>query len=353
MVKPRVCVAGPLLGSNEGWVVSQGEVLGERLMDEGYEVLMTSSKLGRWRRMIDIFVSLIKWRRRYDVVVVMVYSGPAFWVARMAAGLANRLRKKLVLWLHGGALPSYLGEHPAARRWLETAADRIIAPSHYLLANLSGATPKLIIRNTLPVEQVPFMPRRDLLPSMLWMRTFHSIYQPLLALDVVELLVTKGVAATLTFAGQDKGMRDVVASAVEERGLADHVSILGFLDEDAKLAAFARHDIYLNTTAVDNFPVSLVEAAAAGLIVVSTAVGGIPSLFTDGINALLADTSDPVDLADAVVRVVDEPLLAERLSREGRNLAELCTWREIGGQWTGLLDDLQDGKDGRGPAAVR
>jgi glycosyltransferase involved in cell wall biosynthesis len=105
--------------------------------------------------------------------------------------------------------------------------------------------------------------------------------------------------------------------------------------------AFAQHDVFLNTTRVDNAPVSLLEAAAHGLVVVSTPAGGITELFTDGVDALLAGDAD--GLAAAVSRVVDDPVLARRLSGAGLVLADSASWAQVGPVWHDLLDRLVDG----------
>src|SRR5205807_10486573 len=81
-------------------------------------------------------------------------------------------------------------------------------------------------------------------------------------------------------------------------------------------------DIFLNTTNVDNTPVSVLEAMACGLCVVSTNVGGLPDLLRDGEDALLVPPREPDAMAAAVRRLLREPGLAERLSRNGRGKAE-------------------------------
>ena len=87
-----------------------------------------------------------------------------------------------------------------------------------------------------------------------------------------------------------------------------------------------RGDVFLNTTNVDNTPVSVIEAMACGLPVVSTAVGGVPYLIEHGKDGLLVPPSDARAMADAVRRLLKDPDLAEALARAARLKVEAWDW---------------------------
>jgi glycosyltransferase involved in cell wall biosynthesis len=81
----------------------------------------------------------------------------------------------------------------------------------------------------------------------------------------------------------------------------------------------------------------VLEAAAFGLPVVSTDVGGIPSLLRDGEEALLVPEGDAEAMAGAVRRLLEEPGLAGRLSAAGREVAERSSWERVRPLWEELL----------------
>lgn len=334
----RVGIVGPLLGTNPGWVTGQGEVLAEHLAGDGVEVRTASAVVGGPGRALDTFRRVRSWRGTVDVVVVLGYSGRAFALTDLGSRTAAQLDVPVILWLHGGNLPGFADRHT---RWVARVlgqVDALVAPSPYL-ARLGARVGRevTVIPNVLPMPPAGRV-REHGAPNVLWMRTFHPLYRPELAVAAFAELHRRRPAATLTLAGQDKGELEATRRLVARSGLEDAVTFAGFLDPAGKAEAFAVHDLFLNTTRIDNAPVSLLEAAAHGLVVVSTPAGGIADLFSDGIDVLLAE--DAAGLAGALEAVLDDPPLAARLSAAGRRLAESATWPHVGPRWHALLDDL-------------
>ena len=117
----------------------------------------------------------------------------------------------------------------------------------------------------------------------------------------------------------------------------DRVTITGGVPKNMVPSALAQSDIFLNTADADNAPVSVTEAMACGLCVVSTDVGGLRDLVTDGEDALLVAPNDPAAMAMAVERVLADPELAARLSTCGRRQAETRDWSAVLPRWEAIL----------------
>ena len=135
-------------------------------------------------------------------------------------------------------------------------------------------------------------------------------------------------------------MQRAVQDMASRLGLGDAVSFPGFLDIDGKVREGDRADIFISTSHVDNMPVAVVEACAMGLPVVSTAVGGVPDLITDGHTGLLVPDGDVESMVAAIRRLLQEPALAETLSHGGRRLAEQSAWETVRGEWEGVFARL-------------
>ena len=345
--RPRLCFVGPMLGVNPGWVTTQGELLAGLLAEVGYATRLTSHKPARLPRLIDTLSSLIAWRNDIDLVIHQVFSGPAFAITDAATALGRALGLRQIAVLHGGALPEFAAGHG---RWVRRVLRRVaavVAPSTYL-AETFAAYPELaprlrVIPNILEIENYPYRHREAVEPRLLWMRTFHEVYHPQMAIEALVELRHAHPGATLTMAGQEKGLHAAVQELAGRRGLAEAVRFPGFLGPADKAREFAAHDIYLNTNRVDNMPVSVLEAAAFGLPVVATAVGGVPHLLRDGETGLLVPDGDAGAMAQAVRRLLDEPGLAAKLSANGRRLAESCAWEPVRAQWEALFGEVLHG----------
>lgn len=343
---PRLCLVGPMLGVNPGWVSTQGEIMAGLLSESGYHVLLTSTRPARLPRLADTLGSLIVWRKDIDLVIHQVFSGPAFGITAAASILCQWLRLPQIFVLRGGALPEFAASRPGWVKRVMRRAAAIVAPSAYLAgvfeSILEPGTRMRIIPNILAIENYPFRHRPIVQPRLLWMRTFHEIYNPVMAVEVLADLRQTHPATTLTMAGQEKGLHAEVVAGVRRWGLTDAVRFPGFLDLPSKVREFDEHDIYLNTNRVDNMPVSVLEAGAFGLPVVATTVGGIPYLLNDGETGLLVPDGDVKAMADSVRRLLDEPDLAGLLSANGRALAESCSWGAVRAQWEALFQEVLD-----------
>lgn len=340
--RPRLALVGPMLSRNEGWVATQGEILGDLLSREGYDVRLTSGYVARSRRLADTLASLVAWRNQVDLVIHMVFSGPAFHVTDAASALCRTLGWPQIFVLHGGSLPEFAADNQQRVGRVLGRAAAVVSPSGFLSSIFSAefGQPVTVIPNILEIDDYPFRLRTSAAPRLLWMRTFHEIYQPQLAIETLVELRRTHPQATLTMAGQDKGLLPTLQAMVADLNLTDAVRFAGFLDKAGKDSEFANHDIYLNTNRVDNMPVSVLEAAAYGVPVVATAVGGIPFLLRDGETGLLVPDGDAPAMAAGVERLLTVPALTQRLSDNGRRLAEASAWPVVRAQWEALFQSV-------------
>jgi glycosyltransferase involved in cell wall biosynthesis len=337
---PRLGLVGHLLSAH-GRVTTTTEVMAGLLRADGYDVRTTSSRNGAVARLVDTVWSLLRWRGRVDVLLVSTYSGRSFALADVTTMVARALGLPVVLVLHGGALPDQFARHPRWARRVLRRARAVVAPSGYLAAaTRSIGLAAEVIPNPLAIERYEFRVRSSVAPELLWMRTFESHYDPGLALHALVVLQRRFPDATLTMAGPDYGLLEATRSLATELGIRDAVTFAGYLDDAGKAREFSGHDVFLNTNLVDNAPVSVLEAAAFGLPIVATAVGGIPYLLADRETAMLVPPSDPDAMAAAVTELLLDPILAGALSTAGRALAEQSSWPVVRGEWFDLIEQV-------------
>ena len=334
VARPRICIVGPMVGRHPGRVVHQGEILADGLRAVGYDVTAVSTYANRYLRLADIVNVLVRRGRRIDVLVVQVYGGPSFVVEDIASALGRQFLHRIVMVLHGGAMPEFMSRFPHWTRRVLRRSDAIVAPSRFLVRALQQhGLEARVIPNAIHLTAYDYRHRAKVTPRLLWMRSFHDTYNPMLALRTLARVRSWYPDATLVMAGQDSGLESAVRDAATRLGLQHAIRFPGFLDGDAKRREGSLADIFLNTNRVDNMPVAIVEAAAMGLPVISTRVGGIPDLLTDGETGLIVPTDDDEAMAAAVRRLVSDPELASRLSAAGRRLAERSSWDAVLPQW--------------------
>ncbi len=105
-----------------------------------------------------------------------------------------------------------------------------------------------------------------------------------------------------------------------ELGLAGRVHFLGQRDDVPDLLSAL--DLFVLPSHSEGVSLALLEAMAAGLPVIATAVGGLPEVVTDGDNGLLVPPEDPEALATALERLLEDPALAQRLGANARRHVE-------------------------------
>jgi glycosyltransferase involved in cell wall biosynthesis len=316
------------------------EDLAEQFKARGWHVIITSTIRGRLARIYDMLKTAWSERSRYSIAQVDVYSGPAFFWAEAVCLVLRIVRKPYILTLHGGNLPFFAGRWPGRVKCLLKSAVAVTSPSPYLLQNLSPYRNDMImIPNPLDIRAYEFKLRRQVRPKLVWLRAFHSVYNPSLAPKALALLAKDYEDSNLTMAGPDKadGSLHEAQEVVERLGVADRITICGKVAKSDVPTWINRGDIFLNTSNVDNAPVSVLEAMACGLCVVSTNVGGIPYLLEHEKDALLVPPDDPEAMACAVRRIVSEPGLAEGLSFNARRKGEQFDWSRVMPLWETLL----------------
>ena len=172
-----------MLGKNPGYVTVQGEILYSLFKRDGYPVISTSSIINRYLRLIDIIKTIIGLNKEFDILIIHVYGGRSFVVEDIASWLGIRFNKKMVMFLHGGAMPEFMTRFPYWSNRVLQRANLIIAPSKYLAREVQKrGFPAQIIPNVVRnISELPYKPRRDIKPNLLWMRSFDSIYRPEMA----------------------------------------------------------------------------------------------------------------------------------------------------------------------------
>jgi glycosyltransferase involved in cell wall biosynthesis len=336
-MKSKILYIGNRL-STKGKTFTTIDTLSVLLESEGYEVKKASSVSNKILRILDMCQQTFKQRDWADYVLMDTYSTMNFWYAITVAGLCRSLGLKYIPILHGGNLPHRLKTHPRILKNFLNKAHKLVSPSDYLKHAFAKAGFHNIqaIPNSIELEKYEFKARENVQPKLLWVRSFAAIYNPLMAVKVLEALKTSFPEAQLTMVGPDKdGSLELCKNWANDKGLS--VTFTGLLPKTEWTTLAAAHDIFINTSRFDNMPVSVIEAMALGLPIVSTNVGGIPFMIQNRVNGMLVPDNDVLAMKAAIEELIKNSKLVSDISINAREFTEKLDWLQIKKLWNNLL----------------
>lgn len=163
------------------------------------------------------------------------------------------------------------------------------------------------------VEASPALPMSLVDADLITVGTLEARKNQRYALEIIAAAHAAGHPLTLSIAGDgpDRAMLEAHAAAL---GIAESVRFLGYVPSASQL--FSHHRACLHVATMENLPLTLIEAMARGTPVFASAVGGVPEVFSDGVEG----RSLPLDDAQAAATIVCEWLCLdrERLAEAGQ-----------------------------------
>ena len=313
-------------------------VLSRLLETEGYEVIVSSNKKQVVIRLLAMCFSVIRYRNKADYILIDTFSTLNFYYAYFTSQLARIFKIKYIPILHGGNLPHRIKERKYIAKQIFANAYKNVAPSNYLkVAFEKEGFDTILIPNIVEIADYKFKKRVSFTPRILWVRAFKEIYNPKLAIEVLKKVKEQFIDAKLCMVGPiaDNSYKDcfALASALE---LLDAVEFTGVLPKEVWHQKSTEFDIFINTTNFDNTPVSVMEAMALGLPVVSTNVGGIPYLLKDGVDAILVESNNAEDMSSAIIRIIANDFKCFAIN--ARKKVEGFSWVVNRNKWLKILN---------------
>lgn len=281
------------------------------------------------------------WRAISEAEIVHAFSASrsSFLIATLPALLVARLRgRKTIVNYRSSRAFAHL-KASAVSRTAISRTDCVVVASQYL-ANIFQhfGIQAYVVRNTVDLLQFPFHVRRPLRPRLLCTRNFYDCCGVDLVIRAFCKMKETFPEARLWLAGtgpQGPALRRLV----QELRL-EGVQFAGRVDRDAIGGLYAASDVFINASRNDNAPVSILEAFASGLPVITTAAGGIPEIVEQEVTGLLSEVGDWQGLAENAVRLLRQQALAEELSRRAHEKLQQHSWPVIRNRWLAIYESL-------------
>lgn len=312
--------------------------LGAALETEGYSIYYASDKTIKILRMLDMIFTFFKYKNKVDFVLIDTYSTYNFYYALIISQLCRVFKLTYFTSLNGGNLPMRLKLYPKMSSVIFNHAIYNIAPSEYLKVAFEnhGYNNIKYIPNSIEINKYPILDKKFDKPRLLYVRSFAKIYNPKLAIKVLRLLIKRGVEAELCMIGPDSdGSLQDVKMLARKNNLK--VRFTGKLSKTEWTALSKEYNVFINTTNVDNTPVSVIEAMALGLPIVSTNVGGMPFLIENDYDGLLVKPNDVNAMVTAIEKIFNNSIKRNTLIKNARLKAEKFDWHHVKKLWFEVL----------------
>ena len=274
------------------------------------------------------------WRGLRDVDIAHIFSASywSFLLAPAPAWLFARLRgKKRLINYRSGEARDHLRRFRSGR-FVLSRVDEIVAPSGYLVDVFHEFGLKaVVVPNVVDLSQFHYRERDPLHPYLVCTRGFSAYYSVDVVVRAFAEVKQAYPEAKLDLVGGGPLEVDV-RKLVAELKLSD-VNFAGVASRDEIGKCYERADIFINASWLDNMPVSIIEAFAAGTPVVTTSPESIPYLVEHERTGLLSPVGDEKALAANVLRLLRDPALAGRLAQNAYRESSKYTWDAVRGQW--------------------
>jgi glycosyltransferase involved in cell wall biosynthesis len=333
---------------------NQCEQLVYMLKQEGLQVELVQSNPPYWplwvgqipvlralARLLPYTLRLWQAAARADVVHVLANSGWAWHLFAAPAVAIARLRGPAVIVnYHGGDADAFFAHAPRYVLKMLAGASLMVIPSTFLQ--------RVAARYGLQVEIIPngidlsrfkpaqpshtHEPQSRCAPHLLVTRNLEPIYDIATAIRAFARIRAVFPLASLTIAGSGPEGARLRALALQ-LGLGACVHFVGRVKNEDIPRLYASATCLLNPSTVDNMPISILEAFACGVPVVSTRVGGIPDMLEDGVSGLLVPVGDDAAMARSALRILESTCLAAKLRTAGLEQAEKYNWSDVKRQW--------------------
>ncbi|NNK88814.1 MAG: glycosyltransferase family 4 protein [Flavobacteriaceae bacterium] len=323
--------------SSHGNTITSIETLSKKL-SAYYKIKTASTKKNKVFRLLDMMYIVFRNRSWADMVLIDTYSTLNFYYAFAVSQLCRILGIKYISFLKGGNLEHRLKNNKFLSKLMFKHAYLLIAPSYFLMDLFEeyGYNKLICIPNTIEIKDYDYKEADLDTIRLLWVRSLSKIYNPEMAVEVLDAIIKLGFKAELCMVGPDKdGSMGRVKNLADSKNV--QVKFTGNLTREEWRSLSEKYNIFINTTDFDNTPVSVMEAMALGLPVVSTNVGGLPYLIQDHYDGMLVKKADVNGMVLAILNLYHNPEMARKISRQARIKVEQFDWEIIKEQRSEIL----------------
>lgn len=281
------------------------------------------SKIKKLLTFVKAFFTFLYWmlyHKEIKIVHVHGASNASFWRKRIFIKLAKMFRKKVVFHLHGGMFQVFYAHHPRAVRKTIEKCDCVIALSEYWkqwLETIFNCKKIVIIKNAIDAPVLHKIPHDK----------FNLLFLGLLSenkgiYDLLDVIANHKNELFGKFQLLIGGNGDVgkVKDIIKNSNISDMVTFEGWVSGAKKVHLFNLADALILPSYHEGVPITILEAESYELPIISTKVGGIPEIVTNGKNGILIEPGDKKAIYNAVITLMSDQRLALQMGQSSKNV---------------------------------
>lgn len=312
---------------NTGGISAQVDLLRMKLQEECILSEIFSTE-GSWFYRMSVLLRLLIIGKRFDVFHIHGCSRFGFFPIVVGVIVGKVLQKKIIVTYHGGDANVFFKKHRPFVRFFLTKADTNIVLSGFLGEVFDRySIPNTIIPNILEFSDKQFVEREVIQPHYISIRSLRKLYNIDCILKAFAIVQQKYSEATLQILG-DGNCRADLENLAESLKL-QNVRFYGQISNSDIYHYLSEADIFVSAPIIDNQPVSILEAYNAGLLVISSRVGGVPYMLEDSRTGLLFESNNCDALAEKMIFAIKEQELSKTIILTANKELKNYSWSNI------------------------
>lgn len=292
------------------------------------------------------FTARMLFDRSIKIVHVHAASDASFWRKRIFIGIARRFGKKIVYHHHGGRFRQFYAEHPAPVSKTLAKADCVVALSEewcQFFADTLKCRQVRIINNVVSHPSHVASGNAAPKPDGCFRLTFlGKITKEKGIYDLLDILAEnrEDYAGRLKLTVGGNGEVSRFCKMVEEMNLGDIVEYAGWVDGEKKERLLSQTDAYILPSYIEGLPISILEAMSYRKPVISTRVGGIPAIVSEGKTGFLTAPGDKTAIRKAIDTLAADPALCASMGEKAYREVQPFFPEEVDRNLTSLYRSL-------------
>lgn len=325
----QVLMIGPALHERGGMSAVLQSYMDAGLAEHVDLRFLSSYEAGSWlhrqKVFVAVFMRLLGLLLAGRVAGLHLHSAArgSFWRKSLLAALARGFGRPYVFQVHSGEFLQFYEQRCGAlsRRWVRHCLRHagevlLLTPGWRREFELRFADGRFTVLPN-PVALPDHVPASDRShPTVLFLGRIRAKKGVLDLIEAMQRVLLVLPQARLVLAGDGE-----IAAARERAqvlGIGAAVAFPGWLDGRSKAQALAACDVFALPSYFEGLPIGMLEAMAAGRVVVASRVGGVPDLIRHGENGLLVDAGDVEQLAEALLRALLDVPASKAMAAQAR-----------------------------------